>query len=100
MTSFRTVKVAAVQATPVILDADASVEKAIRLLGEAAEQGVELAVFPETFLSLYPSNAWARDATEFAGDFDALWERMWDSSIDVPGPHLERLAAACRALGV
>jgi len=100
MTSFRTVKVAAVQATPVILDADASVEKAIGLLGEAAAQGVELAVFPETFLSLYPSNTWARQATEFEGSFDELWERMWDSSIDVPGPHVKRLTAACRELGI
>jgi nitrilase len=100
MTSFRTVKVAAVQATPVILDADASVEKAIALLREAAAQGVELAVFPETFLSLYPSHTWAGGATEFEGSFDALWERMWESSIDVPGPHVDRLTAACRELGM
>ena len=59
MTSFPTVRVAAIQATPVILDAAASVEKAVRLLGEAAGQGAQLAVLPETFLSLYPSNAWA-----------------------------------------
>jgi nitrilase len=100
MTSFRTVRVAAVQATPVILDADASVDKAIGLLGEAAAQGVELAVFPETFLSLYPSNAWAGEATEFEGGFDALGERRWESPIDVPGPHVERLTAACRDLGI
>jgi nitrilase len=95
VTRFDTVRVAAIQATPVILDADASVDKAIALLGNAADAGVQLAVFPETFVSLYPSNSWAKQAAGFAG-FDELWERMWDSSLDVPGPLVDRLADACR----
>ena len=44
--------VAAVQATPVILDADATVDKAAGLLAEASQDGVELAVFPEAFVSI------------------------------------------------
>jgi nitrilase len=67
MTSFGTVRVAALQATPVILDAQATVEKAVRLLGEAAGDGVKLAVLPECFVSIYPSNAWAKGAPAFAG---------------------------------
>ena len=67
MTTLRTVRVAAIQATPVILDAEATVAKAIRLLGEAADAGAELAVLPETFVSVYPSNAWARKAAAFGG---------------------------------
>jgi nitrilase len=94
MTELRTVRVAAVQATPVVLDADATVEKASRLLAEAAAEGAELAVLPETFVSLYPSNAWARAAAAFSGH-DALWERLWTSAVDVPGPHVDTLAAAC-----
>jgi nitrilase len=99
MTSLLTVRVAAVQATPAILDADASVEKAVRLLGEAAAAGAQLVVLPETFVSIYPSNAWAKRAAGFRG-FDELWERMWESSVEVPGPRVERLAAACRGHGV
>ena len=95
MTHFPTIRVAAIQATPVILDADATVDKAIRLLGEAAAAGAQLAVLPETFVSLYPSNAWAHQAASFGGS-DELWERMWDSSIEVPGPVVDRLADACR----
>src|SRR2546423_14501370 len=89
-----TVRVAAIQATPVILDADASVEKAVGLLGEAAAQGARLAVLPETFVPLYPSNAWAAPAARFGG-FDELWERLHANSGDVPGPLVDRLAAAC-----
>ena len=99
MAILRTVRVAAVQATPVILDAEATVGKAIGLLREAADAGAELAVLPETFVSVYPSNAWARKAAAFGGS-DELWERMWLSSVDVPGPLVDELAGACASLGI
>ena len=99
MPAFGTVRVAAIQATPVILDAEATVEKAASLLAEAAGRGARLAVLPEVFVSLYPSNAWARSAPAFGG-WDELWERMWESSVDVSGPHVARLVAACREHGV
>jgi nitrilase len=95
VTEFGTVRVAAVQATPVILDAEASVEKAIGLIGAAARDRADLVVLPECFVSLYPSNGWARQASAFSG-IDELWERMWGSALDVPGPLVDRLVAACR----
>jgi nitrilase len=94
-----TVRVAAVQATPVILDADATVDKAVRLIGEAAEQGARLVVLPEAFVALYPSNSWARGAAGFGG-WDEFWERFWESGVDVPGPLVDRLHGACREHGV
>jgi nitrilase len=98
-TSFETVTVAAVQATPVILDAEASVEKACRLLGEAADRGAQLAAFPEGFVPLYPSNVWAKGATSFGG-WDELWQRLWANSVDVPGPVTDRLAEVCSERGI
>ena len=99
VTRFDTVRVAAIQATPVILEAERSVQKAVQLVGEAAAQGAQLAVLPETFIPLYPSNAWARQAAGFSG-FDELWERLWENSVDVPGPLVDRLADACAAHGI
>src|SRR5918992_2509328 len=99
MVSFETVRVAAVQATPVVLDGDASVEKAIRLIGEAAREGARLAVLPETFVPVYPSNAGARQSAAFSGS-DELWERLWQNSVDVPGPLVDRLVDACRSHGI
>ncbi len=99
MPDLRTVRVAAIQATPVILDAEASVAKAVRLLEEAAGGGAELAVLPETFVSLYPSNRWARSASSFGG-WDAFWERMLANSVEVPGPLVDELAAACERTGI
>ena len=94
MTEFGTVRVAAIQATPVIFDAEATIEKAIGLIGEAAADGAQLAVLPETFVALYPSGTWAKEAAAFGG-FDELWERLWANSVDVPGPLTDRLAEAC-----
>jgi nitrilase len=95
MTAFPTVRVAAIQATPAILDSEGCVEKAQRLLHEAADRGAQLAVLPECFIPLYPSNIWARGAAGFGG-WDELWERLWANSVDVPGPLLDRLVDVCR----
>src|SRR6478735_7075085 len=95
MTTFDTVRIAAVQDTPVVLDAEATVDKAIGLVAEAADRGAKLVVFPECFVSLYPSGAWAATATSWSAEYDELWERMWASSVDVNGPIVARLAKAC-----
>ena len=96
MTGFPTVRVAAIQATPVILDAPASIEKAVALLNEAADRGAQLAVLPECFVPLYPSNSWAKSASGFGG-WDELWEQLWANAVDVPGPLVDRIAEVCRA---
>src|SRR5436190_19466569 len=92
-------RVAAVQATPVILDAGRTVDKAVSLLRDAAADGVELAVLPEAFVPLYPSNAWAKGAGSFGG-WDDLWARLWEESVEVPGPRVDRLVDACRELEI
>jgi nitrilase len=99
VTELRPVRVAAIQATPVILDAEATVAKTVRLLEQAAAQGAELAVLPETFVPLYPSNRWAKGAAAFSG-WDELWERLHANAVEVPGPLVDELAAACERLGL
>ena len=53
-------------------------------------------MLPETFVPLYPSNRWAHDAARFDG-WDELWERLWQNAVDVPGPLVDELVAACAA---
>ena len=90
-----TVAVAVVQAASVPLDTDACVEKAIRLIGEAAATGAKLIVFPEAFITGYPKGltygtvVGARDA---AGREE--FRLYIDAAIEVPGPHTERLGEA------
>ena len=59
-----TVKVACVQAEPVVLDKAATIDKLEGLVAEAAGEGAKLVVFHETFIPVYPSSRWAR---HFAG---------------------------------
>ncbi len=56
-------------------------------------------MLPEAFVSVYPSNVWGHQAARFGGS-DELWERMWLSSVDVPGPLVDELVAACRSLKI
>ena len=90
------VKVAVVQATPVILDADATVAKACELIGEASAAGARLVALPEAFVSLYPSSRWAHAAATFSSAAAELHRRMWAAAVDVPGPLTDRLGAAAR----
>lgn len=83
-----TFTIAAVQATPIFLDREATVEKVGRLTKEAAGGGSALVAFPEAFVPTYPDWVWR--TTPWA---DADWyARFADQSVDVPGP-------ACDALG-
>jgi predicted amidohydrolase len=100
VTTVGTIRVAAVQATPVILDAEATIDKAIGLVNEAANEGAALVAFPECFVSAYPSGAWAAQAATWAEGCDELWERLWESSVDVSGPQVARLVEACAERGV
>src|SRR4051812_26367253 len=97
----RAVKVACVQAEPVILDLDGTLDRLEELAAEAAGNGAELVVFPETFVPVYPSSRWAK---AFAGwQDDAAREtfaRLAQSSGAVGSPAEQRLAATAERLGI
>jgi nitrilase len=90
------VRVAVVQASPVVLDGDASVAKACALIREAGAGGARLIALPEVFVSLYPSSRWAHSCARFGREANEVHQRMWDSAVEIPGPLTERLGAAAR----
>jgi nitrilase len=96
----RTVRVAAIQAAPVVLDAEASVQKAVALIGEAAGQGAELVVFAECFVSLYPDVVTLREALQPEDRLGRLYDLMWHEAMEVPGPLVDELVSACAEHGV
>src|ERR1051325_3500945 len=97
----RTVRVACVQAEPVVLEREATIEKLARLAAEAAGAGAELLVFPEAFVPAYPSSVWAKALAGWqqpgAKEAFALLAR---ESVSVPGPACERLGEIAREHGV
>lgn len=95
MTTYPKFRAAAVQAAPEFLDTPATVDKACRLIAEAAEHGAELIAFPEVFVSAYPYWNWTMTPVQ-----GGLWfEKLFHSAIDIPGPEVEALCAAARAAG-
>ena len=89
-------KAAAVHAAPVFLDRQATTEKAVALIREAARAGAELIAFPETYIPAFP--VWA--ALWAPIDNHDLFVRMADQSVPMDGPEVARLRAEARALGV
>jgi nitrilase len=95
----QSLRVAAVQAAPVFLDRAGTVEKACRLIAEAAQAGARLVVFPEAFIPGYPDWVWAVPAGE-EGLLNRLYAELLAQSVEIPGPDTERLCRAARQAGV
>jgi nitrilase len=94
-------KVACVQAEPVVLDRARTLDKLAGLTAEAAGQGAQLVVFPETFVPAYPSSVWARALAGWAdGNAKAAFALLSRESLDVPGPDADRLGEIAREHGV
>src|ERR1700741_5002721 len=93
--------VAVVQASPVVFDRERTTAKVHALAGDAARQGARLVLFPEAFVSAYPRGL----------DFGAVvgartdagregFRRYWASSVDIPGPAIDRLARTARSFDI
>ncbi len=90
---------AAVQATPVFLDREATMAKAIGLVEEVAAAGARLIAFPEAFIPGYPYWLWGRGADEEPGLEQKAFAWLWREAIDVPGPETDRLGEVARTTG-
>jgi nitrilase len=91
--------VGAAQIAPAFLDLAASVAIAERWIAKAGRQGLQLLVFPETWLPGYP--VWLDNADAAAAwgsaDAKALFRRLYENSPAVDSPEVARLCAAARA---
>jgi nitrilase len=95
------VSIACVQAEPVVLDREATLDKLERLTAEAAEAGASLVAFPETFVAAYPSSAWAKHLAGWGepGAKEA-YAQLAREAVAVPGPAADRLGEIAREHGV
>ncbi|WP_277988901.1 nitrilase-related carbon-nitrogen hydrolase [Ktedonosporobacter rubrisoli] len=88
-----TVRAAVVQAAPVSFDRERTLEKVRTLTMQAAEQGAQLVVFPEAFISAYPrGTAFGAVVGSRTPEGRDEYVRYWNSSVDVPGPAVDMLA--------
>lgn len=100
-TRFPRFKAAVVQAAPVAFDRERTLDKVSLLASEAAAKGAKLVLFPEAFVSAYPRGL----------DFGAVvgarteqgredFHRYWESSVEIPGPAVERLEHIAERNGI
>lgn len=91
---------AVVQATSVVMDGPASVEKACGLIREAGRAGARIVALPEGFVPLMPRPCWGHRYAETMNAAAAELHRLlWDNAVDADGPLADRLAAAAREAG-
>ena len=95
------VKVAVVQAGSVIMDKQGCIDKAAALLKEAGQNGAQLVVFPEAFITCYPRGMGfgaVVGSRSLEGRKD--YQRYWDNAIQVPSADTDALGAAVKEAGV
>ncbi|WP_028311784.1 Nit6803 family nitrilase [Derxia gummosa] len=96
MTTPRMVRAAAVQIAPVLDSADGTLEKVCAAIDEAAARGVELIVFPETFVPYYPYFSFVRPPVLMGREH----LRLYELAPTVPGPVTDAVAERARRHGM
>ncbi|MEB3351517.1 MAG: Nit6803 family nitrilase [Cyanobacteriota bacterium] len=91
-----TVTVAAAQIRPVLFSLEGSTDRVIAAMEEAALEGVELIVFPETFLPYYPYFSFVEPPVLMGPSH----LRLYDQAVRLDGPEVARIAATARRLGM
>jgi nitrilase len=92
------VKVAAVQAAPVLLDRDETIGKVVALAEKAAAEGARLVAFPEAFVPGYPDWVWR--TRPWDAEATALYARLLDQAVTVGSPATGVLAETAARLHI
>jgi nitrilase len=90
------IKAAAVQAAPVFMNLEASIDKAALLIEQAANSGADLVAFPETWLPGFPWFIYLGTPAEALSWFP----RYHENSMAVDSPQMRRLQAIVKRAGV
>ncbi len=86
------IRAAAIQIAPDLACGEGTIDRMGGAIVRAAAQGVELAVFPETFIPYYPYFSFVSPPVLMGKDH----MRLYENAVEVPGPvteHFSKLAA-------
>jgi nitrilase len=86
-------KAASVQAAPVFLDRDATIEKLEKFVKEAKMSGADIVVFPESFIPTYP--LWC--IVHAPIDQHELYKRLFENAVLIGSPAAKKLGEIARA---
>ncbi len=96
MSQKRIVRAAAVQISPDLEQGEGTLGKVCEAIDRAAREGVQLIVFPETFLPYYPYFSFVRPPVQSGGDH----MRLYELAVVVPGPVTHAVAERARRHGM
>jgi nitrilase len=91
----RKVRAAAVQLSPVLFSLEGTTRKVCEKIAEAAAQGAELVVFPETVLPYYPYFSFIKAPAVIGAEHLLLL----DQAVTIPGPSVVAISQAARKAG-
>lgn len=89
---FKKFKAATVQTSPVFLNVEKTIDKAISFVKEAANNGAKLIAFPEVFVAGYPYWNWIMTPVQGS----KWYEELYKNSVDVAGPDIKRLCLTAK----
>lgn len=85
-------KAATVQTSPVFLDVDKTIDKAISFIKEASQNGAQLIAFPEVFIAGYPYWNWIMTPVQGS----KWYELLYKNSVSVPSVEIDRICNAAK----
>jgi nitrilase len=95
------IKVAVVQATPLLFDIDKTVDIVISWIEKAANENCELVLFPESFIPCYPRglslDAIIGKRTEKSRE---IWLDYWENSFEISSLYHNRISEAIKKVGL
>ncbi len=89
----RKVRVAAAQISPVLFSREGTTEKVLKAIADAALEGAELVVFPETFIPYYPYFSFIQPPVLMGKEH----MRLYEEAVEVPSPVTEAVSQAARS---
>ena len=93
---FNKFKAATVQTSPVFLNAEKTIDKAIAFIKEASENGAQLIAFPEVFVSGYPYWNWIMTPVQGS----KWYEKLYKSAITADGSEVKRICDAAKEFNI
>lgn len=85
-------KAATVQTSPVFLNVDKTIDKAISFIKEASSNSAQIIAFPEVFIAGYPYWNWIMTPVQGSKWYEALYK----NSVTVPSPEIDRICKAAK----
>ena len=89
-------KVAIIQESPVFLNRDETINKAIAFIKQAADTGADLIVFPEAYISAYPAWIWRLRPGGDWGLSEEFHSRLQENAVDIDAGQLKPICTAAR----